>query len=179
MVTYLGPQNSYLTVRLVRTQWRVQSLLTERFAFPSMISPCFINCISDQLDRTKSESIHDDRTASTMPAFPTGIETSNAYDPTVVPIPSSGEVVMTSFKMIGIPCNGPRTCPADRSASKDSAVDKSICDSGTEIMALRWAPAWLCLLICARYAWTIIALVREPLRSPCWSCDAVAVSTSM
>ena len=144
-----------------------------------MISPCFINYIFDQLDRTKSEYLCDDRTASTMPAFPIGIESSNAYDPTVVPIPSSGEAVMASFKMIEILCSGPRTCPIDRSASKDRAVDKIICDSATEIMALRWAPARLWLLICARYAWTVITLVREPFCSLCWSCDAVVVSTSM
>ncbi len=94
-----------------------------------------------------------------------GIEPSSANDPAVVVIRSC--VSMLSLSATGIPCSGPRTFPAARSASSASAIASA---SGFVSMIERSSgPCPSSASMRSRYISAIERAVRSPDAMLAWS----------
>src|SRR3989442_4325270 len=123
-----------------------------RFVFPRMTAPAAR------------------RFAATVESCEGGLPLS-ASEPAFVCILSP--VSMFPLSRIGMPCNGPRTCPAFRSASSCFAIDSASGFSSRIELTL-----WSSTLIRAWYFWTSDCAVRPPDDIPAWSCAIVASSSS-
>ncbi len=103
-----------------------------------------------------------------------GIDPSSASEPAVVVIRSW--VSMLSLSAIGIPCSGPRTLPALRSASSWSAISSAW--GLVSMIARSSGPCWLSASIRARYSSVMRRAVRRPERMPSCRLSIVASCSS-
>jgi hypothetical protein len=108
------------------------------------------------------------RFAATVESCAGGVPT-RASDPAVVCIRSP--VSMFALRRIGIPCSGPRTCPALRSASSWRAIASA---SGLSSITERTSTSRT--LIRALYFWTSASAVRPPVVIA--ACNAAIVVSS-